>query len=209
MKTCRLCSSAKAKRSRRTSFGKLARCGDQVFGNLYTGQPRTSIAAEAEGFPATLSVLSKTRRAIGRRLETRYAMELEKRGASRGTYGTCVSASEEAIGGSPASYEFHRKHPAFLTLLADAPLSKDAIEQKAIFREIFVDNTSPRCCVREIPNAIQTDALGVPSCPNRPLRGFLPGLAGRKTTYSVANNRSLNQMMVRYWSLGTSSWPQT
>jgi hypothetical protein len=36
----------------------------------------------------------------------------------------------------------HRKHPAFLTLHAEAPLSKDTVEQKHVVSQTFIDHFS-------------------------------------------------------------------
>jgi hypothetical protein len=93
--------------------------------------------------------------------------------------------------------QFHRKHPAFLTLLADAPLSKDAIEQKHLLAKTFIDHLSEVLRARN-SKLDRQDALWSAEVVLTALRGFLPGLVGRKTPNRSRTIDSLNQMLLRY-----------
>src|SRR5260370_17300946 len=69
--------------------------------------------------------------------------------------------------------EFHRKHPAFRTLLAEAPLSKDALDQKHLLAQTFIDHLSEMLTARN-PKLYNQDALATARIPLPPFTGFLP-----------------------------------
>jgi hypothetical protein len=93
--------------------------------------------------------------------------------------------------------EFHRKHPAFATLHAEAPLSKDAAEQKRILSQTFVDHLSEVLCARN-SKLDKEHALWNAKIVLTALIGFLPALAGRKTPDRSRTIDALNEMLVRY-----------
>ena len=93
--------------------------------------------------------------------------------------------------------EFNRKHPAFLTLHTEAPLSKDTIEQKHVVSQTFIDHLSEVLIARN-PKLDKQDALWSAEIVLTALRGFLPALAVRKKSIRSRTIDSLNQMLVRY-----------
>jgi AcrR family transcriptional regulator len=172
---------------------------DQVFGKLgYHGATTNIIAAEAKVSPATLYQFFPNKEAIADALETRYAMDLAKEVLAADAQELASVPLAEAIRRvTGVVIEFHRKHPAFHTLLADAPLSKDAIEQKHLLAKIFVDHLSEVLRAGS-PKLDKQDALWSAEVVLTALRGFLPGLAGRKTASRSRTIDSLNQMLLRY-----------
>src|SRR5882762_1755866 len=105
---------------------------------------------------------------------------------------TNIIAAEAKV--SPATlYQFFPNKEA----IADAPLSKDAIEQKHLLAKIFVDHLSEVLRAGN-PKLDKQDALWSAEVVLTALRGFLPGLAGRKTPTRSRTIDSLNQMLVRY-----------
>jgi hypothetical protein len=93
--------------------------------------------------------------------------------------------------------EFHRKHPAFRTLYAEAPLSKDTVEQKRLLVQTFIDILSEVLSIRN-PKLNSQDTLWSAEIVLTALIGFLPALAGRKTPDRSRTIDALNQMLVRY-----------
>jgi AcrR family transcriptional regulator len=180
-------------------LASLLDAADQVFGKLgYHGATTNIIAAEAKVSPATLYQFFPNKEAIADALETRYAMDLAKEVLAADVQELASVPLAEAIRRvTGIVIEFHRKHPAFLTLLADAPLSKDAIEQKHLLAKIFVDHLSEVLRAGN-PKLDKPDALWSAEVVLTALRGFLPGLAGRKTPTRSRTIDSLNQMLVRY-----------
>jgi hypothetical protein len=93
--------------------------------------------------------------------------------------------------------EFHRKHPAFRTLYAEAPLSKGTVEQKRLLVQTFIDNVSKVLSIRN-PKLDRQDALWSAEIVHTALIGFLPALSGRKTSDRSRTIDALNQMLARY-----------
>ena len=171
----------------------------RVFGERgYHAANTNAIAAEAKVSPATLYQFFPDKEAIANALVARYAMDLAKEERAASIEELASAPLEDAIQQvTEVVIEFHRKHPAFLTLLADAPLSKDAIEQKHLLAKIFVDHLSEVLRAGN-PKLDKQDALWSAEVVLTALRGFLPGLAGRKTPTRSRTIDSLNQMLVRY-----------
>ena len=171
----------------------------RVFGELgYHAATTNAIAAEGKVSPATLYQFFPNKEAIADALVARYAMDLAKEERAASIEELASAPLEEAIRQvTEVVIEFHRKHPAFLTLLADAPLSKDAIEQKHLLAKIFIDHLSEVLRAGN-PKLDKQDALWSAEVVLTALRGFLPGLAGRKTPTRSRTIDSLNQMLVRY-----------
>jgi hypothetical protein len=101
---------------------------------------------------------------------------------------------------------FHVPSPTYVTrriwrnrcgLRTEAPLSKDALEQKHLLAQTFIDQLSEMLTARN-PKLNKQDALWSAEIVLTALRGFLPALAGRKTPARSRTIDSLNQMLVRY-----------
>jgi Tetracyclin repressor-like, C-terminal domain len=96
-----------------------------------------------KGFPGNaVSVLSKQgshRRRARDPLGDGLAKEVRAAGVQELASAPLEKAIRQATG---VLLEFHRKHPAFRTLLAEAPLSKDALEQKHLLAQTFIDQLS-------------------------------------------------------------------
>jgi hypothetical protein len=93
--------------------------------------------------------------------------------------------------------EFHRKHLAFATLHAEAPLSKDTVDQKHLLSQTFIDHLSEVLIARN-SKLDKQDALWSAKIVLTALIGFLPALAGGKKSIWSRIMDSLNQMLVRY-----------
>src|SRR3984885_14931870 len=99
----------------------------RVFGELgYHAVNTNTIAAEAKVSPATLYQFFPNKEAIADAIVTRYAMELAKKERAADIQELAAAPLGESIRQvTGVVIEFHRKHPAFLTLYTEAPLSKD------------------------------------------------------------------------------------
>jgi hypothetical protein len=93
--------------------------------------------------------------------------------------------------------EFHRKHPAFRTLYAEAPLSKGTLEQKHLLSQTFIDHLSEVLRARN-PKLDKQEAPWSAEIVLTALIGFLPAIARRKASARSRTIDALNQMLVRY-----------
>jgi AcrR family transcriptional regulator len=170
-----------------------------VFGELgYHAATTNAIAAEAKVSPATLYQFFPNKEAIADALVTRYAMDLAKEERAADIQELASAALDGAIRQvTGVVIEFNRRNPAFYTLYAQAPLSKDALEQKNLLVQTFIDHLSEVLRARN-PKLDEQHALWSAEIVLIALRGFLPALAGRKTSIRSRTIDSLNQMLVRY-----------
>jgi AcrR family transcriptional regulator len=177
----------------------LLEAAGRVFGELgYHAATTNAIAAEAKVSPATLYQFFPDKEAIADALVARYAMDLAKEERAADTQKLVSAPLEEAIRQvTGVVIEFHRKHPAFRTLYADAPLSKDTVEQKRLLVQTFIDIVSKVLCTRN-PKLDKGDALWSAEIVLTALIGFLPALASRKSSDRSRMIDALNQMLARY-----------
>src|ERR1700723_745022 len=170
-----------------------------VFGELgYHAANTNAIAAEAKVSPGTLYQCFPNKEAIADPPGTRYAMDLAKKERAADIQKLASAPLEEAIREvTGVVIDFHRKHPAFRTLYAEAPLSKGTLEQKRLLVQTFIDNVSKMLSTRN-PKLDRRDALWSAEIVLTALIGFLPALAGRKTSGRSRTIDALNQMLVRY-----------
>jgi AcrR family transcriptional regulator len=170
-----------------------------VFGELgYHAATTNAIAAEAKVSPATLYQFFPNKEAIADALVTRYATDLAKKERAADIQKLASEPLEEVIRQvTGVVIEFHRKHPAFRTLYAEAPLSKDTVEQKRLLVQTFIHRLSEVLSARN-PKLDKQDALWSAEIVLTALIGFLPALATRKTSARSRTIDALNQMLVRY-----------
>jgi AcrR family transcriptional regulator len=185
-------------RGERRVAGLLDAAG-RVFGELgYHAATTNAIAAEAKVSPATLYQFFPNKEAIADALVTRYAMDLAKEVRAADIQELASAPLEKAIREvTGVVIEFHRKHSAFATLHAEAPLSKDAAEQKRLLSQTFIDHLSEVLRARN-PKLDKQDALWSAKIVLTALIGFQPALAGRNTSDRSRISDALNQMLVRY-----------
>jgi len=171
----------------------------RVFGEVgYHAATTNAIAAEGKVSPATLYQFFPNKEAIADALVARYAMDLAKEERAADIQKLASAPLEEAIRQvTGVVIEFHRKHPAFQTLYAEASLSKDTLEQKHLLSETFIDHFSEVLRARN-PKLDKQEALWSAEIVLTALIGFLPAIAGRKTSARSRTIDSLNQMLVRY-----------
>jgi AcrR family transcriptional regulator len=171
----------------------------QVFGELgYHAANTNAIAAKAKVSPATLYQFFPNKEAIADALVTCYAIDLAKEERAAGIQELASAPLEEAIRQvTGVVIEFHWKHPAFRTLYAEAPLSKDTLEQKHLLSQTFIDHLSEVLRSRN-PKLDKQEALWSAEIVLTALIGFLPAIAGRKISARSRTIDSLNQMLVRY-----------
>ena len=170
-----------------------------VFGELgYHAANTNAIAAEAKVSPATLYQFFPNKEAIADALVTRYAMDLSKEMRAADIQELASAPLEEAVRQvTGVVIEFHRKHPAFRTLHAEAPLSKDTVKQKHLLSQTFIDHLSEVLIARN-PKLDKQDARWSAEIVLTALIGFLPALAVRKKSTRSRTIDSLNQMLVGY-----------
>lgn len=171
----------------------------RVFGELgYHAATTNAIAAEGKVSPATLYQFFPNKEAIADALVARYAMDLAKEERAADIQKLASAPLEEAIRQfTGVVIEFHRKQPAFRTLYAEAPLSKDTVEQKRLLVQTFIGIVSRVLSTRN-PKLDKRDALWSAEIVLTALIGFLPALAGRRTSDRARTIDALNQMLVRY-----------
>jgi AcrR family transcriptional regulator len=170
-----------------------------VFGELgYHAATTNAIAAEAKVSPATLYQFFPNKEAIADALVTRDAIDLAKEERAIDIQELASAPLEEAIRRvTGVVIEFNRKRPAFGTLNAEAPLSKDTRQQKHLVSQIFIDHLSELLIARN-PKLDKQDALWSAEIVLTALKGFLPGLSGRKTPTRSRTIDAMNLMLVRY-----------
>src|SRR5580693_3180166 len=170
-----------------------------VFAELgYHAATTNAIAAEAKVSPATLYQFFPNKEAIADALVARYAMDLAKEERAADIQELASAPLEEAIRQvTGVVIEFHRKHPAFATLHAEAPLSKDTVDQKHLLSQTFIEHLSEVLIARN-PKLDRQDARWSAEIVLTALKGFLPALTGRKKSIRSRTIDSLNQMLVRY-----------
>ena len=185
-------------RGERRVASLLAAAG-RVFGELgYHAATTNAIAAEGKVSPATLYQFFPNKEAIADALVTRYAMDLAKEVRAADLQELVAAPLEEAIRQvTGVVIEFNRKHAAFHTLYTEAPLSKDTIEQKQLLSQTFIDRLSEVLIARN-PQLDKQDVLWSAGIVLTTVKGFLPALAGRKTSARSRTIDALNQMLVRY-----------
>jgi AcrR family transcriptional regulator len=171
----------------------------RIFGELgYHAATTNAIAAGAKVSPATLYQFFPNKEAIADALVIHYATDLAKEERAADVQELASAPLEEAIREvTGVVIEFHRKHPAFATLHAEAPLSKGTVEQKRLLVQTFIDNVSKVLSIRN-PKLDRQDALWSAEIVHTALIGFLPALAGRKTSDRSRMVDALNQMLARY-----------
>ena len=171
----------------------------RVFGDLgYHAATTNAIAAEGKVSPATLYQFFPNKEAIADALVTRYAMDLAKEVRAGDIQELVAAPLEEAIRQvTGVVIEFNRKHAAFHTLYTEAPLSKDTLEQKQLLSQTFIDHLSEVLIARN-PQLDKQDVLWSAGIVLTTVKGFLPALAGRKTSARSRTIDALNQMLVRY-----------
>jgi AcrR family transcriptional regulator len=171
----------------------------RVFGERgYHAANTNAIAAEGKVSPATLYQFFPNKEAIADALVARYAMDLAKEERAASIEELASAPLEDAIQQvTEVVIEFHRKHPAFRTLYAEAPLSKDTLEQKHLLSQTFIDHLSEVLRARN-PKLDKQEALWSAEIVLTALIGFLPAIAGRKTSARSRTIDALNQVLVRY-----------
>jgi len=171
----------------------------RVFGELgYHAATTNAIAAEAKVSPATLYQFFPNKEAIADALVLHYATDLAKAERGADVQELASAPLEEAIREvTGVVIEFHRRHPAFATLHAEAPLSKGTVEQKRLLVQTFIDNVSKVLSIRN-PKLDRQDALWSAEIVHTALIGFLPALGGSKTSDRSRMIDALNQMLARY-----------
>ena len=171
----------------------------RVFGELgYHAATTNAIAAKAKVSPATLYQFFPNKEAIADALVTRYAIDLAKEVRAADIKELVSAPLEEAIRRiTGVVIEFNRKHAAFHTLYTEAPLSKDTLEQKQLLSQTFIDYLSEVLIARN-PQLDKQDVFWSAEIVLTTVKGFLPALAGRKTSARSRTIDALTQMLVRY-----------
>ena len=171
----------------------------RVFGEVgYHAATTNAIAAEGKVSPATLYQFFPNKEAIADALVARYAMDLAKEERAADIQELASAPLEEAIRQlTGVVIECHRKHPAFRTLYAEAPLSKGTLEQKHLLSQTFIDHLSEVLRARN-PRLDKQEAPWSAEIVLTALIGFLPAIARRKASARSRTIDALNQMLVRY-----------
>jgi AcrR family transcriptional regulator len=171
----------------------------RVFAELgYHAATTNAIAAEAKVSPATLYQFFPNKEAIADALMIRYATAEAKELRAVDIPELASAPLEEAIRQfTGVVIEFNRKHPAFNTLHAEAPHCKEALEQKRLLTQTFVDQLS-KVLIAKNPKIDKQDAVWSSEIVLTAVIGFLTALTGRKTSTRSRTIDALNQILVRY-----------
>jgi AcrR family transcriptional regulator len=171
----------------------------RVFAELgYHATTTNAIAAEAKVSPATLYQFFPNKEAIADALMIRYATDEAKELRAVAIPELASAPLEEAIRQfTGVVIEFNRKHPAFNTLHAEAPHSMEALEQKRLLTQTFVDQLS-KVLIAKNPKLDKQDAVWSSEIVLTAVIGFLSALTGRKPSTRSRTIDALNQILVRY-----------
>src|ERR1700758_160086 len=136
----------------------LLRAAATVFGRLGYHQTTTNaIATEAGVSPATLYQFFPNKEAMASALASMYAREMAEAERAIDPKGelSFTQAVSELI---DVCMSFNRKHPEFHALVANAPLSPSAREDKQILGQAFIDFIEARLR-RELPTLSRSEAV--------------------------------------------------
>ena len=171
----------------------------RVFGDVgYHAATTNLIAAEGGVSPATLYQFFPNKDALADALATQYAEELmiQERGFDPVAIGkmpldTAIAHITDIV------IEFHCKHPAFLTLLTEAPLSQDTRQKKHQLSQTFNEKLAELLVTRNRSLSAKESLWHADVCLTV-LKGFLPLLVRKKKGTRERFIESLNQVLVRY-----------
>jgi AcrR family transcriptional regulator len=177
----------------------LLQAAGKVFGRLgYHAATTNAIAAEAKVSPATLYQFFPNKEAIADALAACYSTTLERLERAADIASLSKRPLVEAVSRiNEVVIEFHQKNPAFLTLLMEAPLSKDAMNEKHRLSQTFIECLAELLVARN-PKISRAEALWNADVCLTVLKGFLPLVSGRKTAERTRSIESLNQVVVRF-----------
>jgi AcrR family transcriptional regulator len=168
----------------------LLRAAAAVFGRLgYHETTTNAIALEAGVSPATLYQFFPNKEAIASALASMYAREMAEAEEAIDPEGV-LSFTEAIHELLDVCIDFNRTRPEFHTLVADAPLSEDAREDKRALGQVFVDFIAARLR-RELPGLTRAEAAHHGQVALMIFRGILDEL----TTASAGTRPRLQQAM--------------
>jgi AcrR family transcriptional regulator len=175
----------------------LLRSAAAVFGRLgYHETTTNAIATEAGVSPATLYQFFPNKEAIASALASMYAREMAEAERAIDAVGALsfAEAIHELI---DVCMRFNRTRPEFHTLVADAPLSADAREDKRVLGQVFVDFIAARLR-RERPTLSRSEAAHHGQVALMIFRGILDELTTAPPRVRLRLQQAMRDAILRY-----------
>jgi AcrR family transcriptional regulator len=175
----------------------LLRVAASVFGRLgYHETTTNAIASEAGVSPATLYQFFPNKQGLASALASMYARQMAD--AERALDPECALGFDDAIHELiDLCIRFNREHPEFHTLVADAPLSAAARNEKHALGQAFVDFIAERLR-RELPSLSRTEASHHGEVALMIFRGILDELTTAKRSARSRLQRAMHDAILRY-----------
>lgn len=176
---------------------ELLRAAAAVFARSgYQDATTNAIASEAGVSPATLYQFFPNKEALADALTARYARQMAGEERAIDADGT-LSLAEAVASLLEASLRFHRKYPAFHTLLAQAPLSATARQEKEALADVFVGFVADRLR-RAATGLSRAQAIHHAEVSLMIFKGILAEIAHAKPAARARLQRSLRDAILRY-----------
>ena len=175
----------------------LIRAAAAVFGRLgYHETTTNAIAAEAGVSPATLYQFFPNKEAMASALASMYAREMSEAERAIDPEGilSFTDAIHELI---DVCMTFNRTRPEFHTLVADAPLSAAAREDKRALGQVFVDFIAARLR-RELPKLSRAEAARHGEVALMIFRGILDEFATARPSGRPRLQQAMHDAILRY-----------
>ena len=175
----------------------LLRAAATVFGRLgYYETTTNAIATQAGVSPATLYQFFPNKEAIASALASMYAREMAEAERAIDPKGA-LSFTEAIHELLDVCMRFNRTRPEFHTLVADAPLSTAAREDKRVLGQVFVDFIAARLR-RELPTLSRSEAAHHGHVALMIFRGILDELSTAPPRTRSRLQQAMHDAILRY-----------
>ncbi len=175
----------------------LLRAAATVFGRLgYHETTTNAIATQAGVSPATLYQFFPNKEAIASALASMYAREMAEAERAIDPEGA-LSFTEAIHELLDVCMRFNRTRPEFHTLVADAPLSTAAREDKRVLGQVFVDFIAARLR-RELPTLSRSEAAHHGHVALMIFRGILDELSTAPPRTRSRLQQAMHDAILRY-----------
>jgi AcrR family transcriptional regulator len=175
----------------------LLRAAAAIFGRLgYHETTTNAIAAEAGVSPATLYQFFPNKEALASALASLYAREMAEAERAIDSEGA-LSFTQAICELIDVCMSFNRTRPEFHTLVADAPLSDAAREDKRALGQVFVDFVAARLR-RELPKLSRAEAAHHGHVALMIFRGILDEFTTASPSVRLRLQQAMRDAILRY-----------
>jgi AcrR family transcriptional regulator len=175
----------------------LLRTAATVFGRVgYHGTTTNAIASEAGVSPATLYQFFPNKEAIASALASMYAREMAEAERAIDPEGV-LSFAEAVTELIDVCMGYNRRRPEFHTLVADAPLSASAREDKQALGQVFIDFIADRLR-HEQPTLSRSEAAHYGQVALMIFRGILDELTVASSRARPRLHQAMRDAILRY-----------